>query len=89
MHQYNHNTPSHLLTRHPRPSVDKTAFEVALKEKKQIAEGKIAFVFEKSNGFHLKAGQHIRITLIDPPETDRDGNSRFFSLASSPKKKSC
>jgi ferredoxin-NADP reductase len=87
MHQYNHNTSGHFPTKHSRPSMEKAAFEVALKEKKQIAEGTIAFVFEKPNGFHFNAGQHIRITLIDPPETDSEGNSRFFSLANSPQEK--
>lgn len=66
------------------PSMKKAAFEVALKGKKQIAEGTLAFIFEKPEGFHFKAGQHIRMTLINPPETDSEGNSRFFSIASSP-----
>lgn len=65
-------------------SMEKAAFEVALKGKKQIAEGTMAFVFEKPEGFRFKAGQHIRMTLINPPETDSEGNSRFFSIASSP-----
>lgn len=62
----------------------KASFEVSLKDKKQIAEGTLAFVFEKPDGFRFKAGQHIRMTLINPPETDSEGNSRFFSLASTP-----
>jgi len=62
----------------------KAAFEAALKSKRQIAEGTMAFVFEKPKGFKFKAGQHIRMTLINPPETDSEGNSRFFSLASTP-----
>ncbi len=66
------------------PSMKKDAFEVALKDKKQIAEGTLAFVFEKPEGFRFKVGQHIRMTLINPPETDSEGNSRFFSIASSP-----
>ncbi|OGH13170.1 MAG: hypothetical protein A2687_05290 [Candidatus Levybacteria bacterium RIFCSPHIGHO2_01_FULL_38_26] len=77
----------------------KVAFEVALKGKKQIAKGTMAFVFEKPKGFHFRAGQHIRMTLIGPPasppaeqseaarETDSEGNSRFFSLANSPQEK--
>lgn len=64
-------------------SMKKASFEVALKSKKQIAEGTWAFVFEKPQGFQFKAGQHIRMTLINPPETDERGNSRFFSLANS------
>lgn len=63
--------------------VEKASFEVALKSKKQVAEGTSAFVFEKLQGFHFKAGQHIRMTLINPSETDNRGNSRFFSLANS------
>lgn len=72
------------LLNHVRPSMKRVAYEVALKEKKQLAEGTIAFVFEKPNGFHFQAGQHIRLTLLNPPETDSEGNSRFFSLANSP-----
>ena len=63
----------------------KEAFEVALKDKKQIAKGTYSFVFEKPKEFHFRAGQHVRMTLLNPPETDAEGNSRFFSLASSPK----
>jgi ferredoxin-NADP reductase len=69
---------------HTMPSMEKMEFEVALKGKKQIAEGTMAFVFEKPNGCHFKAGQHIRMTLINPPETDSEDNGRFFSLASTP-----
>jgi ferredoxin-NADP reductase len=84
MFQQNHTMQGHSPMNHFRPSKKRVAFEVALKEKKQIAEGTIAFIFEKPNGFHMRAGQHVRMTLIDPPETDSEGNSRFFSLANSP-----
>jgi ferredoxin-NADP reductase len=67
--------------------MNKMAFEVALMDKRLVAEGTIAFVFEKPKDFHFKAGQHVRMTLIDPPETDSEGNSRFFSLANSPQEK--
>ena len=63
-------------------SMKKASFEIALKGKKQIAEGTIAFIFEKPEGFVFKAGQHLRMTLINPPETDVESDSRFFSLAS-------
>ena len=49
---------------------DIVSFEVALKSKEQVARGTFAFVFEKPAGFQFKAGQHARVTLIDPPETD-------------------
>jgi ferredoxin-NADP reductase len=87
MFQSNHNMHGTFLFNHVRPSMKRVAYEVALKEKKQLAEGTIAFVFEKPNGFHFQAGQHIRMTLIHPPETDSEGNSRFFSLANSPQEK--
>jgi ferredoxin-NADP reductase len=63
--------------------MEKAAFEVALKEKKQISEGTYDFTFEKPKGFHFRPGQHVRMTLVNPPETDSEGNSRFFSLANS------
>ena len=84
MFQQNHTMRGHSPLNHVRPSMKRAAFEVALKEKKHLAEGTIAFVFEKPNGFHFQAGQHIRMTLIDPPETDSEGESRFFSLANAP-----
>jgi hypothetical protein len=52
-------------------TMKKAAFEVALKSKRQIAGGTMAFVFEKPRGLKVKSGQHIRMTLINPPETDR------------------
>ncbi len=69
------------------PDMKKMSYEVALKGKKQIAEGTMTFTFEKPKAFKFKAGQHIRMTLIDPPETDNEGDSRFFSLASTPQDK--
>lgn len=72
---------------HQMPAMKKASFEVGLKGKKQIAEGTMAFVFEKPKDFKFKAGQHIRMTLLDPPETDSEGGSRFFSLASTPQDK--
>ncbi len=87
MFQRNHNMHGTFLFTHVRPSMKRVAYEVALKEKKQLAEGTIAFVFEKPNGFHFQAGQHIRMTLMNAPETDSEGHSRFFSLANSPQEK--
>jgi ferredoxin-NADP reductase len=62
----------------------RVAHDVALKGKQQIAEGTMAFIFEKPEDFYFKAGQHVRMTLIDPPETDKEGNRRFLSVASAP-----
>ena len=66
------------------PSMKRVAYDVALKDTYQLAEGTTAFVFEKPAEFQFQAGQHVRMTLIEPPETDSEGNSRFFSLASIP-----
>jgi len=57
---------------------------VKLKRRQEVAEGTEAFYFEKPVGFQFKAGQFLRFTLIDPPETDAEGNSRTFSVASAP-----
>ncbi len=64
-----------------------SSYEVALKGKVQIAEGTYSFTFEKPKGFQFKAGQHIRMTLINPTETDSEGNSRFWTIASTPQDK--
>ncbi len=44
----------------------------------------MAFHFEKPSGFTFNAGQFADVTLIDPPETDAEGNTRTFSIASPP-----
>jgi ferredoxin-NADP reductase len=49
-----------------------------------IAEGTIAFQFEKPADFVFKPGQCADMTLPEPPETDAAGNGRAFSIASSP-----
>lgn len=44
----------------------------------------MAFYFEKPSPFSFKPGQSVDVTLSDPPETDSEGNTRTFSIASSP-----
>lgn len=61
-----------------------SVFNTKLKRKDEIADGTTAFYFEKPQDFHYKAGQHVNITLLDPPETDDKGNTRIFTLASAP-----
>lgn len=58
--------------------------QTKLHAKRLVAEGTMAFEFERPAGFTYQAGQTIDLTLIDPPETDVEGNSRTFSLASAP-----
>ncbi|HEY7391961.1 MAG TPA: FAD-dependent oxidoreductase [Bryobacteraceae bacterium] len=57
---------------------------VPLTKREEVAEGTMAFHFEKPGGFQFRAGQAIDLTLLDPPETDAEGNTRAFSLASPP-----
>jgi len=42
------------------------------------------FRFKKPEGFAYQSGQTIDLTLIDPPETDAEGNSRTFSIVTAP-----
>ena len=50
----------------------------------EIAEGTMAFHFEKPSQFDYRPGQSADVTLSSPPETDSEGNVRTFSIASSP-----
>lgn len=59
-------------------------FMAKLKSREEIAEGTMAFLFEKPPGWTFKAGQFIDITLLEPSETDAEGNTRGFSIASAP-----
>ena len=53
-----------------------------------VAEGTQLFRFEKPQGFTFQAGQSIDLTLLNPPETDAEGNMRSFSLCSAPEEDS-
>ena len=59
-------------------------YKTILRRKEEIADGTMAFHFEKPVGFAFKAGQFGDFTLINPSETDTEGNTRGFSLASAP-----
>ena len=59
-------------------------YKTILRKKEEIADGTMAFHFEKPGGFVFKAGQFADFTLINPVETDAEGNTRGFSLASAP-----
>jgi ferredoxin-NADP reductase len=59
-------------------------FMAKLKRRQEVAEGTMAFHFEKPANWSFKAGQFIDITLLEPSETDAEGNTRGFSIASAP-----
>jgi ferredoxin-NADP reductase len=59
-------------------------FESALVHRQLVANGTMAFSFAKPSGWDFQAGQFVDITLLDPPETDGEGNTRGFSVSSAP-----
>ena len=60
------------------------AYECRLTRREEVAEGTMAFHFEKPPGFQFKPGQCADLTLLNPPETDGEGNIRTFSFVSPP-----
>src|SRR5215475_16012703 len=61
-----------------------TKYTTKLSQRREVSESTIAFHLERPAGFQFKAKQYITVTLIDPPETDAEGNTRSFSIASAP-----
>ena len=59
-------------------------FEAALVSRELVAERTMAFRFAKPADWTYRAGQFVDITLIDPPETDAEGDTRGFSISSAP-----
>jgi ferredoxin-NADP reductase len=49
-----------------------------------VAEGTMAFQFERPNDFAFKAGQYIDLTLSSPQPAPSSGLTHTFSIASSP-----
>ena len=59
-------------------------FVTKLKGREEVAEQTMAFRFEKPARWTFTAGQFLDLTLLDPSQTDAEGNIRSFSIASSP-----
>src|SRR6185369_4376998 len=78
----NHNAEA--MSNKFRVRKDMPIYKTVLRRKEEIADGTMAFHFEKPGGFVFKAGQFGDFTLINPGETDAEGNIRGFSLASAP-----
>jgi ferredoxin-NADP reductase len=55
-----------------------------LRDRLDVAEGTMAFVFDRPNGFDFAAGQYVNVILPNPPHSDAEGNRRTFSIASPP-----
>ena len=60
-------------------------FETPLVGRELVAERTMSFRFTKPRGWSYRAGQFVDITLLDPPETDAEGNLRGFSISSAPR----
>ena len=58
--------------------------ESRLTRSESVADGTMAFHFERPPGFTFEAGQNLLLTLADPPKMDSAGASRTFTIASAP-----
>ena len=61
------------------------AFQTALLSREMVAERTMSFRFAKPAGWSYRAGQAVDMTLLDPPETDAEGNLRAFTISSAPR----
>jgi len=57
-------------------------YRTRLVGRREVAEGTLAFSLEKPAGYAFKPGQSADLTLLNPAETDAEGNIRTFSIAS-------
>ena len=62
-----------------------TKYLLALKDRQEVAKDTMAFWFDTlGSGYTFRAGQNAHFVLVDPPETDGEGNGRTLSFATSP-----
>ena len=59
-------------------------FATKLVERIEVAEGTMAFAFERPANFSFTAGQFLTVTLSNPPYNDIKGDRRTFTIASPP-----
>ena len=59
-------------------------FVAKLRDRLEVAERTMAFRFDRPAAFEFTPGQFLDITLLNPGETDTEGNTRGFSIASAP-----
>lgn len=57
-----------------------TKINIKLKKKMEVASGTMAFHFSKPAELTFKAGQFADYTLVNPAETDAEGDTRGFSM---------
>ena len=61
-----------------------SAYQSTLLGRTEVAEGTMAFQFEKPKDFVFKAGQYIDLTLLGSHAGSSNGLTHTFSIASSP-----
>ena len=61
-----------------------TTHDVKLVKREEVAEGTMAFHFDKPTGFSFRAGQAVNVVLINPPAADAQSGRHAFSLVSAP-----
>jgi NAD(P)H-flavin reductase len=83
-----------LATHGPHPkerdmaiAADAQVCTLPLSDRRVVAERTLEFRLVKPTGMTFKAGQFMDVTLIQPPETDAEGNTRGFSINSAPQVK--
>ena len=65
-------------------AMNDNGYTVTLTDRRLVAEGTMAFYFDKPPQFVFAPGQFVDLTLLQPSETDAAGNTRAFSIASAP-----
>jgi ferredoxin-NADP reductase len=58
------------------------AYRVKLQFRDEVADRTMAFYFEKPANFSFQPGQFVDLMLLNPPDTDSEGNTRSFTIAS-------
>jgi ferredoxin-NADP reductase len=61
-----------------------STYQVTLKNRQEVAKGTMAFYFDRPAAFTFKAGQFIDLPLPDLSDSDPQGHTRAFTLASAP-----
>jgi hypothetical protein len=53
-------------------------------DREEVADGTMSFYFEKPPGFEYKAGQFADYTLLEPPQTDAEGDTTSATTRTPP-----
>jgi ferredoxin-NADP reductase len=65
-------------------AADSQVRTLPLSSRSEVAERTLEFRFAKPRSMTFKAGQFMDLTLLNPSQTDAEGNTRGFSINSAP-----